>query len=192
LLTVPVPTEVRIEMTSSAFTPWISLMSSDGTPIYGFLSPVQRVLNPGQYIISAEHQGGEPDVTGSYTLSVLGPCHYASTIAMPAIAAAPNTLGGALATSDCRFPDGTFADAITVTVPTGGATVTIGLSAAFDTYMQLADQNGKVIYANDDLAPGNLNSQITATLTGGTWTIWASSFGAAQVGSYTLSLFRSN
>jgi hypothetical protein len=193
LLSVAVPTEVQVQMTSGAFSPWITLMSSDGgTNLFAGSPPAQRVLSPGNYIISAE--GLTTASTGAYGLSVLGPCQYSTTLAVPAIGAAATTLSGTIADSDCRFTDGTFADAYTFTL-TAVSTVTIDLKspdATIDAFMYLYYANGKIIAFDDDGGAVGFDSQIVKVLAPGTYTIWANTYGAGAVGNYTVSLFHNN
>jgi hypothetical protein len=179
-------------MTSSAFSPFVSIMTSAGTVLQDGNAPQQRVLPAGNYVISAE--GTSTTSTGAYSLSVLGPCHYSSTLAVPAVGAAATTASGAIANSDCRFTDGTFADAYTFTL-TAVSTVTIDLKspdASMDAYMYLYFANGKIIAFDDDGGAAGFDSQLVRTLSPGTYTIWANTYGAGATGNYTVSLFHNN
>jgi hypothetical protein len=105
------------------------------------------------------------------------------------------TVLGALAATDCRATrrPASFADRHTFTVPAGpGQQVAISMtSTAFDTYLFLETAAGAPVAENDD-SGGTRNSRIPATgvllLAPGTYVIQASSFNAATLGSYTLSL----
>ena len=71
-------------------------------------------------------------------------------------------------------------------------TVTITLESAIDTYLYLRSgsaKSGNAAAENDDITPGsNLNSQISRSLAAGSYTIEATTYAAAQVGSFTLTI----
>jgi hypothetical protein len=69
-----------------------------------------------------------------------------------------------------------------------GQRVTISLSSTdFDTYLALLGPDGEVIAQNDDIVPGNLNSELTVTLpTTGTYIVIANSFDNTGRGRYTV------
>ena len=67
--------------------------------------------------------------------------------------------------------------------------VTIGLTSEEDPYLFLlegAGREGAVEEENDDIEPGNTNSQITATLAAGTYTVEATTYSSGVTGSFTL------
>lgn len=113
----------------------------------------------------------------------------------PTLISAGQTINGALASTDCRFPVGGehFSDAYTFS-GTAGQQISIAMSSsAFDTFLHLVAPNGSVLTTNDD-GGGGTNSRIPATSgfltlpSTGTYTIQASSFSANTSGSYTLTL----
>jgi subtilisin len=104
------------------------------------------------------------------------------------------TINGALASTDCRFPAGgdRFSDAYTFSGTTGQQIAIAMSSSAFDTFLHLIGPNGAVLATDDDSGDGS-NSRIPASglLTlpsNGTYTIQATSFSANTSGLYSLSL----
>jgi Bacterial pre-peptidase C-terminal domain len=98
---------------------------------------------------------------------------------------------GQLAGSDCIFSDQTYYDVYSFP-GTSGQTVTIDMSASFDTFLLLyTPAGGAPITFDDDSGggPNGTNSRIVFTLTeSGDWLIAASTFDANTFGSYDLSL----
>ena len=151
-------------------------------------------LTDGEATITASAEGK----SGAATIHVLGPC---STLLAPSIVIG-QTINGALATTDCKLDDNTFADgyAIGVTTLTNAQ---IDLTASsFDTYLILLEllPNGDLEEraVNDDLDPDdpndpndpfNTNSRITFPLAAGAeYFILANSFETNVTGNYTLSV----
>ena len=69
--------------------------------------------------------------------------------------------------------------------------VTINLESSTDTYLYLRAgeaESGDFLHENDDVESGNYNSRIEATLSAGTYTIEATTFGAGETGSFTLTV----
>ena len=101
------------------------------------------------------------------------------------------TLGGSLATTDCRSPlrgSGFYADRHTFS-GVAGQQITVSLSSsAFDTYLYLLGPGGQFLTQDDD-GGGGTNSRIVITLPStGTYTIESTSFPQNVIGSYSLSL----
>lgn len=105
------------------------------------------------------------------------------------------TINGALATTDCRYPTGSswYSDAYSFN-GTAGQQVAISLSSStFDTWVALVGPSGSEL-VNDDNGGGGTNSRIPATSgfftlpSSGTFTIQASSSAINVTGSYTLTL----
>lgn len=95
------------------------------------------------------------------------------------------TQSGALESSDAdsQERDGSKADYYMLT---GDGTVTIDLTAGFDTYLYLYDENGVELDHDDDGGDG-VNSRITITLTAGrVYYLEVTSYSDDTVGSYTL------
>ena len=70
--------------------------------------------------------------------------------------------------------------------------VTISLTSSdADTFLYLlsgSSPNGAVLYENDDVESGNTNSRISATLSTGTYTVEATTYGEGETGTFTLNL----
>jgi hypothetical protein len=100
-----------------------------------------------------------------------------------------HTLGGSnngsLVANDCQFPDGSFVDFFTTTLPQSNAYL-FRQTGNFDTYLDLAFPDGTVIAENDD-ATDNRHSAIKALLPAGTYLIGASSLEPGTTGSYSIS-----
>lgn len=98
------------------------------------------------------------------------------------------TVNGSLAASDCRLDDNSYAD-FYVFNGNQGQQITINLSsAAFDTYLGLANETGTFVIEDND-GGGGSNSRITATLPAtGVYIILANSFLPNAFGQYSLSL----
>lgn len=67
-----------------------------------------------------------------------------------------------------------------------GGKVTIGLDAAFDTFLELYDENCSLIAADDNGGAG-LNSRLVRNLSAGNYFVGVSSFTSGQSGEFTLS-----
>ena len=69
--------------------------------------------------------------------------------------------------------------------------VTIDLESSEDTYLYLRRgeaRSGTALHENDDVASGNTDSQIVATLSAGSYTIEATTYNAGTAGSFTLTV----
>ena len=69
--------------------------------------------------------------------------------------------------------------------------VQIDLTSGTDTYLYLMQghgKSGKTLHDNDDIASGNLNSQIEATLAPGDYTIEATTYDAKAAGAFNLAI----
>lgn len=133
--------------------------------------------------------------SASATIRVFGPC---STALAPAITVG-QTINGALASTDCKLSDGTYADGYFIQVASV-TNVQIDMTAAFDTYLVLLEllPDGTLAERafNDDLDPDdpadpndpvNTNSRITFALQPGLqYFILANSFDPDVVGDYQL------
>ena len=92
---------------------------------------------------------------------------------------------------ESQVPDRGYARYYTFTLAQQSA-VTIDLESTVDTYLYLRSGNvrtGPFLYENDDVEPGSdTDSQISQTLTAGTYTIEATTYATDQAGSFTLTL----
>ena len=140
---------------------------------------------------------------GSWTLGAAGANTLSATVAgLPPVVftaqAASNfctnrtdhTFGtvssGLLTTTDCKFPDGSFVDFYTTTLPESGAYL-FREGAAFDAYLLLAMPDGTAIAENDDESDTITNSAIKALLPAGDYLIAPGTYLADITGPYEIS-----
>lgn len=108
----------------------------------------------------------------------------------------PQSANGSLSLSDCRslVDPNAFSDYFTFTAQAGQRIAVSETSQAYDTYLLLHGPNRSIIDVNDDMATGNSNSRIpmgsgyVVLPFTGTYLIEASSYGANETGSYSISL----
>jgi hypothetical protein len=192
--------QVAVAM-SSSFDNFLFLIAPDGTELArddnggGGTNAripagggVARLPQNGTYRIIAN--SAAPNVTGSYTVSL--------TLDANACPSAPinfNTpTNGTLAATDCRLPaDGSFIDVYTF-VGGAGQTISVAMNSnAFDAFLFLLSPSGTVLAENDN-GSGTTDARIPAgggTITlpsNGTYTIYANSSLAGEVGAYTITL----
>ncbi len=88
--------------------------------------------------------------SASATIRVFGPC----STALAQLITVGQTVNGALASTDCRLPDDTFADGYAISV-TSATNVQIDMTATFDTYLFLLEMTvqGTLVQSafNDDI-----------------------------------------
>jgi hypothetical protein len=141
---------------------------------------------------------------GSWTLGPMGGINTLTasapgvpTVTFTAIAPVPlcaertvHTLGtttsGALATTDCQLPDGSFIDFFSITLGQANAYL-FRQTASFDTYLFLAAPDGSVIAEDDDESASSTNSVIKALLPSGSYLLGANSYDAGVTGDYSIS-----
>ena len=132
--------------------------------------------------------------TATAAIRVFGPC---STALAPSIAVG-QTINGALASTDCRLNDNTFADGYALQVTTA-TNAQIDMTASFDTYLVLLELvNGNLLEraVNDDVDPDDqmdpndpvdTNSRVTFALQpNAQYFILANSFDPNVTGAYQL------
>lgn len=88
--------------------------------------------------------------------------------------------------SACSLTRGSPVDFYTLVVPEGSEQVTINLTAPYDTYLALYDENCVLVELDDDGGAG-LNSSITREMPAGTYLVGASSFSSTASGDFVLS-----
>ena len=198
-------TEVEINLTSSQDTFLYLLRGADanGTVVTdnddvesgNTNSRITLTLAAGTYTIEATTYG--EGVTGDFTLSIVP---AGATAPPPATDSCFQTLGSLTAavtrdaswTGDCASTHrpGRHARFYSFTLRQQ-TEVQIDLTSSQDTFLYLlrgADANGAVVTDNDDVESGNTNSRITLTLTAGTYTIEATTYGQGVTGDFTLSI----
>ena len=156
-------------------------------------SLIARTLAAGTYTIEATtYSEGE---AGSFTLTVAGlgttttpgpepsdPCGQTLT--------SDGTVSGQWAAGcESEQRDGRHARYYTFALDQESeVTITLESSEA-DTYLYLRAgqaRSGDFLHQNDDLEAGNTNSRVTATLEAGDYTVEATTYGAGETGSFTL------
>ncbi|MDP9205560.1 MAG: hypothetical protein M3P12_08910 [Gemmatimonadota bacterium] len=115
----------------------------------------------------------------TFTANGIDPCGITGTHAIG------GTTNGELATSDCKFSDGSFVDFYGTTLTAAGTYVFSQTSGTFDTYLLLYGGNGVAIGINDDFGTES-NSRIKAILPSGDYILGANSFYGNITGAYTL------
>ena len=159
-------------------------------------SKIVATLAAGAYTIEATTYNQA--TTGSFTLTVT-PAGDSGSPSDPTGQCVEDlgTLSAAVSrngswTSDCssQSRDGTYAQFYSFTMAQE-TQVTIDLSSTEDTYLFLrpgSATSGTALHENDDIETGNTNSQIVATLAGGTYTIEATTYNQATTGNFSLSV----
>lgn len=96
---------------------------------------------------------------------------------------------GELDSSDRRLSDNSSFDEYTFVGFTGQNILIQMFSHEFDTYLLLLDHDNQMLESNDDLAPGNTNSQIFYTVpSDGIYRVFANSFNETGAGNYLLDI----
>src|SRR6185436_1155806 len=132
--------------------------------------------------------GGAPGaVAVQAAVANVTPVTFTATACDHPVLAFPDTLAGALATTDCRF-SGFYTDFFELPVASGPQGIVLTLSSGtFDTWLELYLRAGSFLGYDDDIDSGNTNSQLTAILATGDYLLAPSSYNALTVGDYTMS-----
>ncbi|WP_198648553.1 CARDB domain-containing protein, partial [Cyanothece sp. BG0011] len=105
------------------------------------------------------------------------------------ISAIDETITGSLSVDDALNPtrSGRYSDDYTLTDVNPGETVSIGLTAPFDTYLQLINADTQALITSDDDGGEGLNSLLTFTAEADTnYIVRVTSFSSGATGDYTL------
>ena len=198
-------TEVEINLTSAQDTYLYLLRGADASGAVvtdnddvvsgNTNSRITETLSAGTYTVEATTYG--EGVTGDFTLSIVP---SGTTAPPPATDGCFQSLGALTAavtrsaswTGDCASThrSGHYARFYSFTL-NRQTEVEINLTSAQDTYLYLlrgADASGAVVTDNDDVVSGNTNSRITETLSAGTYTVEATTYGEGVTGDFTLSI----
>jgi hypothetical protein len=190
---VPRKSVLRVEMTSAQVDPYLYLLRGPsgailtrGDSSLGDMNAVFAIhLDPGSYLlVTTSTVPGTGDYKLTSRLENLRQCTE-STLQFDTEAE------GSLGDSDCRFLDlrlnsfdTAYLDRHKLQVTRRSVVVVSMNSPEIDTYLILADSNGRVI-ANDDNSGPEDNALITASLEAGTYTTISTTAGTAT-GSYKL------
>jgi len=191
--------QVRIELSSSAFDPYLMLLGPTGRhwendDSGGTLDSAIELALPasGAYrVVASAYRAG---MSGAYELKVSpggrGATPQLTTVAnpQPAAAAGAQTRSGELAEGDETLDSGELFDRYTF-VWGAGTTVDLQLtSSAFDTYLIVRAPGGDQ-EDNDDVEQGNTNSGLTYTASAqGAYTVLVTSYRPGETGAYELSV----
>ena len=189
VLTLAESTPVRISMTGTvdaflilqdAATGTIIAQNDDGNGDTG--ARIEQVVPAGRYIVVASTF--DPGDFGDYqlTLSRASPaCLNATPIGANA------TVTGTLTSTACMLPDSSFVDRYTLTVVNSTILDVTMRSTTFDAVLFVEKTTGESIQRNDN-GGGGRDARILATVTAGTYIIYANSSNARETGAYTLAL----
>jgi hypothetical protein len=146
-------------------------------------SSINMMLDAGTYTVEATtYFAGQ---TGDFTLSVR-PLQETEDLEM---------LTGSVDRSNSMWvsdymstqQEGSYARSYTFTL-TEATHVAINLTAPEDPYLFLLDSSGMVVHESDNITTRNLNSRIDETLAAGTYTIEATTYFPARMGTFHLSI----
>ena len=148
----------------------------------------QIIMNLARGTYTLEATTYDPGIAGSFSLSLVGGPDTGGDCEDSII---PGRSVGGSWSGDCRSVNrsGRYARFYTFSVDST-STVRIDLDSATDAYLILLEgsgTSGRIIESDDDGGPGR-DSQIIRDLAGGTYTLEATTYGASETGSFTLSL----
>ena len=148
---------------------------------------------PGTFANTIKASVGSISSNGATVIVIptLPACTSARSISTVTPTTAATTLGGSLATTDCKLSSGRFYAKIYRLSVTATATVQIDQSSAtLDSYIYLFDANLNTIEENDDdpSRVSTLDSRIIRSLAAGTYYIGVTSFGLGARGAFTLTV----
>ena len=157
--------------------------SNDNVGSRNFSSAINMMLVAGTYTVEATtYSAGQ---TGDFTLSVR-PLQETEDL---------ETLTGSVDRSNSMWVSdymstqqaGSYARSYTFTVDTA-THVAINLTSPEDAYLYVLDSNGAAVHENDNVTTRNLNSRIDETLPAGMYTIEATTYFPARMGTFHLSI----
>jgi hypothetical protein len=177
---------VTLTATSAAFDPVIRVLDASGAPLASDTlgggkgqSVVRLEMLPGAYTVllaGAQSSGGPYVVQYDFRPGPPDAC--------PVLPLSPGaSVGGTLSAASCRTGLG-FSDVYSLTLPAAGS-LDIGMSSGdFDTVLALRDANDNLLAFNDNRALGLTDSDLTADLPAGSYSVVAAA--AAGSGAYNL------
>jgi hypothetical protein len=187
---------VRLSLRSEAFDPVLQLAGPDGftasnddDPAGDTLDSLLEVTLPasGTYHLTVGTYSG--DGTGAFRLAASAGSPTVAQADQPAAASlAPGrAVSGSLAAGDRTFPSGEYADRFSFSGRRGDRVVFDMASADFDTFLSLYLPDGAIETNDDRAGEEGTDSRLAITLPqDGTYEIAATSYAAAETGSYTL------
>ena len=122
--------------------------------------------------------GGLPAV--EFIANAGDPCFLLPTYSIGA------TTTGRLGLADCEFPDGSFVDFYSMTVPSTGTYMFTESSTAVDSFLWLLTTEYHLVAQNSDASTTTTNSTIKAILPAGVFLVGANSLDPRETGTYTI------
>ena len=173
---------VTLNATVTGSSSGVTWQSSDPDVAQVSATGVVTGFGPGTATVTARSVQ-DASVSASATITVVfARCSVVQPIALGA------TVNGTLSTSDCLLFDGTYIDFWSFSL-SSAMTVTLSLTSAdFDTYLILLSGDRTELFGEDDDGGTGFNSLLTVSLSAGSYTAIANSFGPGEVGAYELSL----
>ncbi|HTM49193.1 MAG TPA: PPC domain-containing protein [Bryobacteraceae bacterium] len=185
--TLPAAGMTALFMTSSELNSYMTLSDSQGSILrrdddsYGAPDAmILQYLPAGTYRIQALASGGSQ--SGRYRVDALFAAGDRPAGCLPKGDLAPGTLQAALHFTSCLYRDNTFADIYRLNVTESGNLNISMTSNAFDSYLELLDEQGSVI---DD---SGVTAQLTSAVEPGTYYVAVKPFAdqGYSVGQYEL------
>ena len=171
-----------------AFTPVWSVAAGGGT--ISSTGVFTAGTAPGVFGNTVKATGGS--ISGTATVTVIptvSACSVTNFAATITPSATVTTQTGSLAATDCKAPDGSFYTKLYRLTTVSTVKVQIDLaSTKIDSYLYLFDSALALLDSNDDAAVGTVDSQITRTLSAGTYYIGVSAYRNGSTGAFTLSV----
>ncbi|HEV7682385.1 MAG TPA: M4 family metallopeptidase [Pyrinomonadaceae bacterium] len=172
---------------------WYLALTSYMTSSTDFAGARQATLNAATAIFGASSSQYNSVATGWCAVGV-GVCPGSGGGCSAAAITVGQTVNGSLANTDCVFTGTTRRVDLYSFSGAAGQQITVSMSSsAFDTYLYLANSSNQTVGEDDD-GGGGTNSRIPATSgfvtlpATGTYTIYATSYAADSLGTYSLTL----
>ena len=158
--------------------------SNDNVGSRNFNSAINMMLDAGTYTVEATtYFAGQ---TGDFTLSVRPLLGMENLGTLTGSVDRSNSMWVSDYMSTQRMMD-SYARSYTFTLTTE-THVAVNLTAPEDPYLFLLDSSGMVAHESDNITTRNLNSRIDETLAAGTYTIEATTYFPARMGTFHLSI----
>ena len=189
---------IAVEMVSQDLDAYLIVLSEGDDSLYledddsaGELNAriIATLPADGDYIILANSFGRGEQGQYALRLSEVGSGSAVTTPSPPPTDALLLQESGLLAQGDAIAPDGTLYDEF-IFEGEAGQLVTITLvSPEFDTYLAVVDSGGNLVAENDDIAPGDTNSEVAFALpSSGSYIVIVNGYSQADQGAYILTI----
>ena len=162
----------------------VVVVENDNVGSRNFNSSINGVLDAGAYTVEATtYFAGQ---TGDFTLSVRPLQEMENLGPLTRSVDRSNSMWVSDYMSTQRMMD-SYARSYTFTLA-AATHVVINLTSPEDPYLYVLDTSGTVVHENDNVTTRNLNSRIDETLQAGTYTIEATTYFPARMGTFHLSI----